>query len=123
LEFVKMYMNSKCFLFLLKCLRFNLISTKEERRKSDKMTNIGPIFEHFVLNCQQNYSPGEYLTTYEILIPCRGHCAFKQYIPKKLAKYGLKIFSMVDCRTFYTPNIKLCQNRARWPIQTEQQSS
>lgn len=32
----------------------------------------------------------------------RGRCSFKQYIPSKPNRYGIKIFALSDARTFYT---------------------
>lgn len=37
----------------------------------------------------------------------RGKCRFRQYIANKPAKYGIKIFSLVDSRTFYTLNMEI----------------
>ena len=36
------------------------------------------------------------------LIPFRGRCSYRVYIPSKPAKYGLKIFTMCDTRMWYT---------------------
>jgi hypothetical protein len=100
-------MSAKRFLFLLRCLRFDSLSTRTERRATDRMPHIRKIFDLFVRQCKVNYSPGEYLTIDEMLIPFRGRCSFKQYIPNKPAKYGLKIYSIADARTFYTYNLEL----------------
>lgn len=37
----------------------------------------------------------------ETLLSFRGKCPFKMYIPSKSDKYGLKIISLCDARTFY----------------------
>jgi hypothetical protein len=100
-------MSAKRFLFLLRCLRFDSLSTRTERRATDRMPHIRKNFDLFVRQCKVNYSPGEYLTIDEMLIPFRGRCSFKQYIPNKPAKYGLKIYSIADARTFYTYNLEL----------------
>jgi hypothetical protein len=107
IEFVPMCMSAKRFLFLLRCLRFDSLSTRTVRRATDRMPHIRKKFDLFVRQCKVNYSPGEYLTIDEMLIPFRGRCSFKQYIPNKPAKYGLKIYSIADARTFYTYNLEL----------------
>ncbi|KAL4120740.1 hypothetical protein QTP88_013376 [Uroleucon formosanum] len=50
---------------------------------------------------------GEYVTVDEMLESFRGKCRFRQYIANKPAKYGIKIFSLVDSRTFYTLNMEI----------------
>jgi len=47
-----------------------------------------------------------YLTVDEQLLAFRGRCSFKQYIPSKPAKYGLKMFALVDAKTAYTFNLE-----------------
>ena len=37
----------------------------------------------------------------EQLYSYRGRCSFKQYIPSKPAKYGIKFWSIVDCSSGY----------------------
>lgn len=37
----------------------------------------------------------------------RRRCMFRQYIANKPAKYGIKIFALVDARTFYTSNMEI----------------
>ncbi|XP_033214045.1 uncharacterized protein LOC117171101 [Belonocnema kinseyi] len=37
----------------------------------------------------------------------RGSCPFRQYIPSKHTKYGIKLFALVDARTVYTYNVDI----------------
>ena len=46
------------------------------------------------------------VTVDEQLIPFRGCCSFKQYMPSKPDKYGTKLFLLYDCLTGYTFNGK-----------------
>ncbi|CAH1981464.1 unnamed protein product [Acanthoscelides obtectus] len=80
------------FSFLLCCLRFDDELTRKERMKNTKLAALGNLFEEFIQKCKGNYSPGEYLTVDEMLVPFRGRCSFKMFIPSKPAKYGLKVF-------------------------------
>lgn len=95
------------FNFLLACLRFDDTETRAERKKCDKLAPIRLIFDQFVSHCKAVYSPGEYLTIDERLPAFRGRCSFRQYIPNKPSKYGLKIFTLVDARCFYTVNMEV----------------
>ena len=41
------------------------------------------------------------------LLPFRGRCVFRQYMPKKPSKYEIKIWMMCDCATKYMMNVKV----------------
>ncbi|XP_055912050.1 piggyBac transposable element-derived protein 4-like [Eupeodes corollae] len=99
-------MSEKRFRFLLRSLRFDDYRTRNERREIDKLAPIRELFEIFLNNFQNNFIPSEYLTVDEQLLAFRGRCAFKQYIPSKPAKYGIKTFALVDAKTFYTLNLE-----------------
>lgn len=43
----------------------------------------------------------------EMLEGFRGRCSFRQYIPSKPNKYGIKIQALVDSRTFYTSKMEV----------------
>jgi len=61
----------------------------------------------FVQNCQNAYTISEYSTIDEQLVPFRGKCSFRQYIPSKPAKYGLKIQILCDARTWYVLSMEI----------------
>ncbi|XP_055936820.1 piggyBac transposable element-derived protein 4-like [Argiope bruennichi] len=107
LDIFRKTMNYKRFLFILRVLRFDDIKTRNDRRKIDKLAPVRNLFEHFIRNCQKSYHVGEYVTLDEKLESFRGRCSFRQYMPKKPARYGLKIFALVDSRTFYTYNMEI----------------
>ena len=107
LEIFHHTMSYKRFLFLLRCLRFDDVRDRLKRKELDKLTPIRSVFELFVNNCKKLYSLGEFITIDEKLEPFRGRCPFRQYIPNKPAKYGIKIFALVDARTFYTWNLEI----------------
>eukprot|EP00102_Acyrthosiphon_pisum_P010084 XP_008178239.1 PREDICTED: piggyBac transposable element-derived protein 4-like [Acyrthosiphon pisum] len=99
-------MSEKRFRFLVRCIRFDDINNRNERREIDKLAPIREVFEYFIANFQNNFIASEYLTVDEQLLAFRGRCSFKQYIPSKPAKYGLKIFALVDAKTAYTFNLE-----------------
>ncbi|UYV70328.1 hypothetical protein LAZ67_7002533 [Cordylochernes scorpioides] len=116
IEICRAAMAYERFLFLLRVIRFDNVLTRQIRRDNDKFAALREIFEMFVANCKQIYSPGEYLTIDEKLIPFRGKCNFRQYIPNKPAKYGLKIYMMSDAHTFYTVNMEPYVGNNRGPF-------
>ncbi|CAK1587987.1 unnamed protein product [Parnassius mnemosyne] len=95
------------FRFLLRCLRFDSIVTLQERLQIDKLAPIRFVFETFVQKCKECFSTGEYVIIDEMLESFRGRCSFRQYLPNKPDKYGIKIFAMVDARNFYTSNMEV----------------
>ena len=100
-------MSSRRFKYLLECLRFDDKSTRTERLKSDKLAPIREIFQMFVSNCQKTYSISEFGTIDEMLAAFRGRCSFRQYIPSKPDKYGIKLFALVDAQTFFTSKLEV----------------
>lgn len=100
-------MSQRRFEFLVSCLRFDNKDNRQERVKLDKLAPIRAVFEKFVDNCKSAYSPAEYLTIDEKLESFRGRCAFRQYIPNKPAKYGIKVHALVDARSYYVLNLEV----------------
>lgn len=73
----------------------------------DRLAPFRNLFDEFVIKCQLHYTPFENLTIDEELVAFRGRCKFRQYLPNKPAKYGIKIFALVDARTFYSLNLEV----------------
>ena len=106
-DYFSAVMFQKRFHLLMRSLRFDDATTRQERAKYDNLAPIRKIFEKFVKRCSNNYSVGEYVTIDEMLESFRGKCRFRQYIANKPAKYGIKIYSLVDSRMFYTHNMEI----------------
>ncbi|XP_068224427.1 piggyBac transposable element-derived protein 4-like [Palaemon carinicauda] len=97
-------MNERRFTLLVMVLRFDDSATRAERVKKDRLAPIRKVFDLVVANCRSNYSPGPHLTVDEQLVPFRGRCSFKMYIPKKPAKYGIKVVLVCDSDSHYMFN-------------------
>ncbi|XP_030758825.1 piggyBac transposable element-derived protein 4-like [Sitophilus oryzae] len=106
LEACYLTMSEKRFRFLIRCLRFDNIQDRPARRELDKLAAIREVLELFNNKFQSLFTPGEYLTVDEQLLAFRGNCSFRQYIPSKPAKYGLKVFAMCDSKTAYTVSLE-----------------
>uniref|UniRef100_A0A914CTH7 PiggyBac transposable element-derived protein domain-containing protein n=1 Tax=Acrobeloides nanus TaxID=290746 RepID=A0A914CTH7_9BILA len=50
------------------------------------------------------FDPGEIITIDESLVEFHGRVAFRQYIPTKAARYGIKIWQLVDRNSLYVYN-------------------
>lgn len=97
-------MSYKRFDILTACLRFDDSNTRLERRTIDKAAPISEIFSQLISNSQKAYCLTEYATVDEMLVPFRGRCSFKVYMPKKPYKYGIKIQCLCDAKTSYLYN-------------------
>lgn len=124
IEILQGTMGLRRFRFLLTAIRFDDKSTRPGRRAVDKLAAIREFYDTFNKNCQKFYSPGDQLTIDEKLEPFRGRCSFIQYIPNKPAKYGLKVFAIVDSRTYYSLKLELyCGTQPPGPYEASNAST
>lgn len=107
MEVFRATMSQRRFEFLVSCLRFDNKENRMERLSIDRLAHIRGLFERFVENCKAAYTPSQYLTIDEKLESFRGRCCFRQYMPNKPAKYGIKVHALVDARTFYVLNMEV----------------
>ena len=118
IEILQGVMGVNRFRFLLTCIRFDEKSTRETRKKTDKLAPIREFYDSFIVNCKHFYCAGEQLTIDEKLEAYRGRCSFVQYIPNKPAKYGIKIFALVDSRSYYMLNLEIyCGKQPEGPYE------
>lgn len=89
---------------LVASLRFDDAQTREQRKTTDKAAAISEIFNKIISNSQAVYRPSAYVTVDEMLIPFRGRCSFRMYMPKKPKKYGIKVMCLADAKTSYLCN-------------------
>ncbi|KAF6203563.1 hypothetical protein GE061_001895 [Apolygus lucorum] len=104
-------MPQKRFDFLLQNLRFDYKISRESRRAKDKFAAFREMWNTFNMNCAKYYNPSEYLTVDETVYGFRGICPFKVTRPSIPKKYGLKIVSLCDSKTFYSVSGIPCINK------------
>lgn len=97
-------MQEKRYLVLTASLRFDNVETRAERRLSDKIAPIADGFTRFVANCQRGYCVSSEVTVDEMLVPFRGRCSFKVYMPKIPKKYRIKVMCLADAKNSYLLN-------------------
>ncbi|CAH2098379.1 unnamed protein product [Euphydryas editha] len=102
-----MTMSLRRFSFIVNHLRFDDVNTRSERLVQDRLAPFRKLFDVFVTNCQLHYTPYENLTIDEELVAFRGRCKFRQYLPSKPAKYGIKIFALVHPTTYDSLNLEI----------------
>ncbi|CAJ1051686.1 piggyBac transposable element-derived protein 4-like [Xyrichtys novacula] len=69
---------------LTRIIRFDNHDTRPVRWRNDKLAIIRDIWDRWVERLPLMYSPGPEVTVDERLVPFRGCCSFKVYIPNNL---------------------------------------
>ncbi|XP_071238785.1 piggyBac transposable element-derived protein 4-like, partial [Salvelinus alpinus] len=67
----------------------------------DKLAAIREVWEKWVERLPYLYNPGLQVTVNEQLVPFRGRCPFRQYMPGNPVKYGIKIWVACDAQSSY----------------------
>ncbi|XP_029347881.1 piggyBac transposable element-derived protein 4-like [Acyrthosiphon pisum] len=81
-------------------LRFWHFADNETSDKSDRLYKIRNILDKINFNFEHLLTPGEIIAVDESMIPFRGRLKFRQYIPSKRHKYGVKLFKICDVNGF-----------------------
>lgn len=89
------------FQSIMRFIRFDDADTRQLRLQNDKAAPIRDLWEMLNNNLSQMYKPTESLTIDEQLYPFRGRTKFTQYMPKKPAKYGIKVWWICDAENAY----------------------
>ncbi|XDV25949.1 hypothetical protein PO909_029773 [Leuciscus waleckii] len=100
-------MPLKDFIKLSGVIRFDDKATRNERKATDKLAPIRELWDKWLERLPLMYNPGMYVTVDECLIGFRGRCQFRQYMPSKPAKYGLKIWAACDAKSSYSHNMQV----------------
>lgn len=104
-------MPKRRFEFLLISLRFDNAETRIQRKALDLAAPISNVFQRLIENFQRHYNIGANATVDEMLIAYRGRCSFRMYMPRKPAKYGIKVQCLTDARNNYLYNAYIYTGR------------
>ena len=93
--------------------RFDNIDPREERQVRDKFCHVRKLRDKFIEQSQSLYDLGPNATIDEMLLKFRGQCSFRQYIPSKPGRYGIKFWILADAENHYYSNAfpYLCKER------------
>ena len=89
---------------LLRFLHFNDNEFIDEN--SSRLYRLQPLLEKLTENFRSTYTPGSSVVIDESLIPFRGRLSFRQYIPGKTHKYGVKLYKICSPNA-YTWDLKV----------------
>ncbi|XP_008423828.1 piggyBac transposable element-derived protein 4-like [Poecilia reticulata] len=100
-------MSLETFHMISRVIRFDNRDTRAGRREKDKLAAIRDVWDKWVNILPLLYNPGPHVTVGESLVPFRGCCPFRQYVPNKPAKYGIKIWAACDAKSSYAWNMQI----------------
>ena len=67
----------------------------------DPLYKVRPLISATQESFQSGFYPGQNLTVDEAMVKFKGRCSFRQYLPSKPTKYGLKVWALCDADTYY----------------------
>lgn len=103
-------MSRNRFQLLLRMWHF---SDNANCKAGDRLHKIRPLLEKLLRNFQNIYTPGRTFCIDESVIPFQGRLLFKQYIPQKTHKYGIKLFKLCSDNG-YTWNIRIYAGKEKY---------
>ncbi|XP_067088064.1 piggyBac transposable element-derived protein 4-like [Osmerus mordax] len=106
-EIFRATMSLENFHIISRVIRFDNRDDRPARRQRDKLAAIRTVWDKWVQRLPLFYNPGPNVTIDEQLMPFRGRCPFRQYIPSKPAKYGIKIWAACDATSSYAWNLQV----------------
>lgn len=83
---------------ILRCLHF---ADEKKRKKDDRLGKIRVVLDELKNANSTNFEPFEHLSIDESLVGFKGRFVYKQYVPLKRARFGIKIFLICHCKTGY----------------------
>uniref|UniRef100_UPI003AB0FFAC piggyBac transposable element-derived protein 4-like n=1 Tax=Centroberyx gerrardi TaxID=166262 RepID=UPI003AB0FFAC len=102
-------MSHRSFSLINANLRFDDKLTQPRHTKLAAFQNI---WEKWVHRLPLLFNPGRDVCVDEQLVPFKGHCRFRQYMPSKPAKYGIKIWVTCDVNTSYAWKMQIYTGKA-----------
>ena len=103
-------MSRDRFLLIRRVLHF-VDNTGFQRGVSGKLFKIKPVLEYFQNKFKSLFLPGKLFAVDESLLLWKGRLSWKQYIPKKRSRFGIKSFELCDCSTSYLWNFIIYSGR------------
>ena len=90
-----------------RAMRFDDAARRREHHSDDKLAPVRKIFNVWEETLQDSFFPEENVTVDEQLLTYRGRVPFKQYIPSKPGKYGIKFWMLCDSKTSYVCRLQV----------------
>ena len=90
------------FILILKFLRYSYYPIVDHDRK---ISRIEPLLNYVKEVCQEIYIPEKHITVDESLLLWKGRFLYKQYIPNKRSRFGIKFYELCESSSGYLWNL------------------
>ena len=95
------------FKTILSFLRFDEHETRSTRIYIYRLAPVREVLESVNLAFQSSYTPNKFVTVDQHMCGFLGRCSFRQYMPMKPDRYGIKIYILAVSRNFYPISIEV----------------
>ncbi len=95
------------FVNILQALHFTDNLEAFANNITEKINKIRIVFDHLRRKFKEAFYPYKNVNIDENLMLWRGNISFRQYTPSKRHRFGLKLFSLCDCKTGFVQDIVL----------------
>ena len=114
-------MSRARFLQILRYLHFadNNLAPHHDSEEHNKLYKIQSFLNLVVARFQEVYSPHWQLAIDETLIKFKGKLHFRQFIPIKPGRFGIKAFSLAESKSGYVLNSKIYTDRENNEVQRD----
>jgi hypothetical protein len=107
--FASSVMSRDRFILILKFFHLNDNSTAIPRGQDghDKLHKVRPLMEHLQRKFGDVYTPKQDVSIDETMVPWTGRLGWKQYIPMKPVKYGMKLYQLCEAGSGFVHSFKV----------------
>lgn len=81
---------------------------------NDLLSKVRPLVSRLEQKFAEAYTPGKNITVDEGLVNFNGRLSFKQYMPMKPDKFGIKVWLLADVDTYYVPRFQIYLGKNEW---------
>ncbi|XP_053316411.1 piggyBac transposable element-derived protein 4-like [Spea bombifrons] len=89
----------------------NSLCPPKEDPQFDRLYKIRPLITHLAARFPEVYTPGKNICVDESLMKYKGRLGFKQYIPSKRSRYGVKVYKLCESETGYTHAFRVYEGK------------
>ena len=98
--------TKNCYENISRFFHFNDSSVEPRRGEDryDRLYKVRTVLSHFNAKIQELYKPGKHVLVDERMIGFKGRLSFRQYMPVKMTKYGMKVGMVADASNGFVIN-------------------
>jgi hypothetical protein len=74
---------------------------------ADKVYKVRTLIQMMINRYQKFYTCDKEISIDERMIKSKNRCNFRQYMPDKKYKYGIKVFELAESKTGYISNLEI----------------